>query len=122
VVFGFGRADLEQVSAAEAISLSPGAPGSGSSVLVDVREPWEFEAGHAPQAINLPMSQLDARLDELSREDTILVICHTGQRSLSVTGRLDHAGFSAVNVIGGMLEWVAAGGALVASDDRTPHV
>jgi len=117
VVFGFGRADLEQVSAAEAISLS-----AGSARLIDVREPWEFEAGHAPQATNVPMSQLDARLDELSKDDTLLIVCHSGQRSQSVTGRLDHAGFSAVNVIGGMLDWVAAGGDIVASDDRTPHV
>ena len=122
MVFGFGRAGLEEISAAEAISLS-----AGSARLIDVREPWEFDAGHAPQAINLPMSQLAERMPELDPDDTLLIVCHTGQRSLSVTGRLDHAGYSAINVSGGMLEWVSAGGEIVATDDggpapRVPHV
>ena len=122
MVFGFGRTGLEEISAAEAISLS-----SGSARLIDVREPWEFDAGHAPQAVNLPMSQLAGRMTELDKDDTFLIVCHTGQRSHSVTGRLDHAGYSAINVIGGMVEWVVAGGAIVATDDggpadRVPHV
>ena len=96
MIFGFGRADLEQVSAAEAISLS-----AGDSVLVDVREDYEWDAGHAPQAINIPMSRLGERMDELPADSTLLIICHTGQRSQSVTARLDRAGFAAVNVEGG---------------------
>ena len=120
--FGFGRAGLEEISAAEAISLA-----AGSARLIDVREPWEFDAGHAPQAVNLPMSQLAERMSELDADDTLLIICHTGQRSLSVTGRLDHAGFSAINVAGGVVEWVAAGGEIVDATDggpahRVPHV
>jgi len=111
VIFGFGRADLEQISAAEAISLS-----EGDSVLVDVREPDEWADGHAPNAVNLPMSQLAERMSELPLERTLLIICQSGQRSQSVTARLDRAGYTAVNVIGGMDDWVSAGGVVARSD------
>ena len=114
MIFGFGRADLEQISAAEAISLS-----AGDSVLVDVREPDEWADGHAPQAVNLPMSQLAERMSELPIERTLLIICQTGQRSQSVSARLDRAGYTVINVVGGMDEWVSAGGVVARSDHDT---
>jgi len=117
VIFGLGRADLEQVSAAEAISLS-----AGDSILVDVREDYEWDAGHAPQAINVPMSRLDERMSDLPPDLTLLIICLSGHRSVGVTARLERAGYSAVNVEGGMLAWVDAGGPIVASDEREPRV
>ena len=111
MIFGFGRSDLEQISAAEAISLS-----GGDSWLVDVREPFEWNEGHAPNAVSLPMSQLNERMTELPFDTTLLIICQSGQRSQSVTARLERAGYSAVNVIGGMDEWVSAGGVVARSD------
>lgn len=110
-------AELEHVSAAEAVELA-----AGESILVDVREPGEWNLGHAPEAINLPMSQLEQRHSELSGDATLLVVCHTGQRSLRVTNALTRAGYHAVNVDGGMVAWRAAGGAVVSDGPEEPRV
>jgi rhodanese-related sulfurtransferase len=101
--------NLEEVSAAEAIELS-----QGESWLVDVREPDEWETGHAAGAYSLPMSQLSERMGELPQDATLLVICHSGARSLRVTSALSAAGYNAINVQGGTMAWQSAGGAIVA--------
>ncbi len=80
--------------------------------LIDVREQQEWDAGHSPDAVLLPMSQLADRLDELP-EGEFLVICHSGGRSARVTEVLVQQGHEAVNVAGGMLAWQAAGGPVV---------
>lgn len=108
---------LESVSAAEAIVLS-----TGGSILLDVRETWEWELGHSPAATNLPMSELERRVDELPLDTTVLVVCHSGARSASVSRWLQDAGYSAVNVDGGMLAWQAAGGEVVADGTQPPRV
>jgi rhodanese-related sulfurtransferase len=82
--------------------------------IIDVRERSEWDDLHAPQAELLPMSTIGDRLDELSSEEQVLIICHSGGRSARVTASLIHAGYDAVNVEGGMLAWRAAGGAVVA--------
>ena len=116
----FGGPEVEHVSAAEAADLVSGSSASaGSIVLLDVREQWEWDAGHAPQAVHLPMSQLEERHGELDLEATLLIVCHSGQRSLSVTDALTRAGYNAVNVDGGMLAWHAAGAPVVAADAGT---
>jgi rhodanese-related sulfurtransferase len=104
---------IEHVSATEAISLS-----KGTSVLLDVREQDEWDAGHAPQAQSLPMSQLTERLSELPVDTDILVICHSGGRSQRVTRALVDAGYPAIDVSGGMLAWAAAGGEVVEGPAR----
>jgi rhodanese-related sulfurtransferase len=109
--------DVEHVSAEEAIALS-----TGESILLDVRERWEYDLGHAPSARNLPMSELDERLSEINVDATVLVVCHSGQRSLSVTAALGRAGITALNVDGGMLAWQAAGGVVVAEGSEEPRV
>ena len=108
---------FENIDASEAIELA-----SGSAVLLDVRETWEWNGGHAPQAVSLPMSQLEERHGELDMDATYLVICHSGQRSLSVADALTRAGFTAINVVGGMMGWQAAGGEVVGESSEPPHV
>lgn len=83
--------------------------------LIDVREQQEWDAGHAPSAVLLPMSELGNRLDELPAGE-FYVICHSGMRSARVTEALQELGHEAVNVSGGMLAWQAAGGPVVAAD------
>lgn len=85
--------------------------------LVDVREQWEWDAGHAPTAVHLPMSEIGDRLSELP-EGEVLIICHSGMRSARVTEALVQLGHDAVNVAGGMTAWQAAGGPVVAADAR----
>jgi len=55
---------------------------------VDVREPYEYAAGHVSHALLIPMSQLTARAHELDRSRPVFVICATGNRSLAMTDLL----------------------------------
>jgi rhodanese-related sulfurtransferase len=84
-------------------------------VLLDVREPQEWAAGHAPSATHLPMAEVPARLGELPGDGTVYVICRAGGRSARVVSFLNANGWDAVNVAGGMLEWHAGGRPLVAN-------
>ncbi|MDI6944713.1 rhodanese-like domain-containing protein [Microbacterium barkeri] len=76
--------------------------------LIDVREAHEFAAGRVPGAVNLPMSELGMRLDELPAE-SFDVICEVGGRSARVVEALTARGYEATNVAGGTSAWRAAG-------------
>ena len=84
--------------------------------LLDVREADEWDAGHAPAAVWIPMGELQARVDELPRDRRIVAICRTGARSHAVAAALLGAGFDAVNLDGGMRDWAAEDYDVVASD------
>jgi rhodanese-related sulfurtransferase len=87
------------------------------AVLLDVRENDEWAAGHAPQAVHVPMGQVPQRLDELATtfsDHPVHVVCRSGGRSARVTAYLTQAGWDAVNVDGGMRAWAAAGRPMVA--------
>ena len=78
--------------------------------LLDVREPWEFEAGHVPGAQLIPLAELEDRLNEVPRDRPVLVICHSGQRSLAAAGYLLQLGYADVsNVDGGTAAWIERG-------------
>lgn len=79
-----------------------------TSPLIDVREPDEYAAGHVPGAVNLPMSQLLTRLDELP-EVPFDVICQAGGRSAKVVEYLATQGHDATNVEGGTGAWIELG-------------
>jgi NADPH-dependent 2,4-dienoyl-CoA reductase/sulfur reductase-like enzyme/rhodanese-related sulfurtransferase len=76
---------------------------TGSGFLLDVREPGEVAAEPMPEALNIPVSQLRARLGELPRNREIQVFCRSGQRSYLATRILLQNGFEAKNISGGML-------------------
>jgi hydroxyacylglutathione hydrolase len=79
-------------------------------ILVDVREPGEFDQGHVPGALNLPQAELATRLEELPRDRPIYLICHAGFRSLRAAQFLKQTGFRQIlNVRGGTVGWSAAG-------------
>jgi rhodanese-related sulfurtransferase len=80
---------------------------AGGAALLDVREPSEWEAGHAAAASLLPMGQLS--LDALPEGRPLLVVCHLGGRSAAAAQALIGAGVEAVNVAGGMEAWQRAG-------------
>ncbi|MGA8296742.1 MAG: rhodanese-like domain-containing protein [Acidimicrobiales bacterium] len=75
------------------------------AVLLDVREPEEFVAGRAENAVAIPIGELALRTGELSKDDTIILVCRTGSRSALATVALNAAGFHAFNLEGGMVAW-----------------
>ena len=91
--------------------------------LIDVREDDEWLAGHAPDAVHLPMMQLPNRLGEIPGEGDVLIICRSGHRSAEVTGYLLSHGYGQVrNVADGMLGWAAAGRPVVSEDGDPPTI
>ncbi len=90
--------------------------------LLDVRENDEWEAGHAPGARHLPMSELTARLDELPDDDPLYVVCRSGGRSARVVAYLAGQGYPAVNVDGGMQTWAAQGREVVTDNGNPPEI
>ncbi|MEI6152630.1 MAG: FAD-dependent oxidoreductase [Deltaproteobacteria bacterium] len=75
----------------------------GKGFLLDVRNPPELAVEHVPGAVNIPLPELRARLNELPRNQEILVICRSGQRAYYATRILLQNGFKARNISGGML-------------------
>ncbi len=81
------------------------------AVMVDLREPAEFGGGHAPNARNIPQSQLDKRAGELAKlkDRPVILVCQTGGRSHAVTAQLRKAGLGQVMVLsGGINAWQQA--------------
>lgn len=75
-------------------------------LLLDVREPWEFDICRIQGSELLPMRQLPASLDQLDRTRETVVICHHGIRSQQVALYLDHQGFERIiNLSGGVDAW-----------------
>jgi rhodanese-related sulfurtransferase len=89
------------------------------AVVLDVREPGEWHAGHVEGSLWIPMGEVTARQEEIPDDRPLVVICRSGARSGKVVGALVHAGYDAVNVTGGLKAWVAAGYAVV-DDDGVP--
>ncbi|MFD6230300.1 rhodanese-like domain-containing protein [Streptomyces sp. NPDC060232] len=88
------------------------------AVLLDVREPAEWAAGHAPGAVHTPLSALlaGADLPPTALGRSLIVICRSGHRSQRAARVLTGRGAAAVDVEGGMNAWAAAG--LPVVDDR----
>jgi len=75
-------------------------------VVLDVREAAEYIFNHIPNAISIPLGELDDRVNELSKDAEIFVVCRTGNRSDFAAQKLAEKGFSTVfNVVPGMSEW-----------------
>ena len=92
------------------------------SVLVDVRGPGEWHAGHAPQAIHLPLDQLTRRLAELPADRPIITVCRSGHRSAIASALLRGEGRTATNLAGGMNAWADAGLPVVTDRGTPGHV
>lgn len=110
----FTSGDLPQVSAREV---------ADDAVMIDVREQDEWDAGHARNAVHIPLSELPSRLDDLpDTDDMVPVICRRGGRSARAVGWLVQQGFDVANVTDGMSGWDQAGKPLVSSGDEAPRV
>lgn len=106
--------DFESV---RAVDVPAGAP------LLDVREDYEFAAGHAPGALHIPVDQIPSRFeDELDPDTDYHVICRTGGRSAQITGWLTSQGYSVIFVADGMDGWVECGRLLESSSGEEARV
>lgn len=84
-------------------------------LLLDVREPWEYEHCHLPGSRLMPMQQVPSDWQLLDEEAEIVVICHHGMRSMQVAQFLESNGFTQVaNVQGGIHAWATE------HDNRVP--
>lgn len=86
---------------------------AGEAVVVDVREPDEYAAGHVPGALPIPMGQVAARLGEVPRGGTVYVVCASGNRSKAAAQTLEDAGVDAYSVAGGTKGWIERGNPVV---------
>lgn len=93
------------------------------ALVVDVREPDEWAAGHAPGAVHIPLGDIPARLDEIPSTDVSLpIICRSGGRSGRAVQWLLQQGFDVMNVEGGMKDWATQGKPLVSENGQEPEV
>lgn len=99
IYFALPRADTTGAKAKELVA--------AGALLVDVRSPEEYAAGHIAGARNIPVGSLSARLAELGppEKTTVVVYCHSGGRSTQASRVLRDAGFRAVHNLGGMSAW-----------------
>ena len=75
-------------------------------LLLDVREPWEFDYCHIEGSELVPMGQIQTVIEELDPEEETVVICHHGIRSRQVAYYLEHMGFTdVINLDGGVEQW-----------------
>ena len=108
------RAEITEISVAEASAQVDGA------VVVDVREPAEYESGHVPGAVNVPRGTLEWRIENVPalkdlapdarREQPILLYCRSGARAALATQTLQRLGYSDVrSIAGGYRAWTEEG-------------
>jgi rhodanese-related sulfurtransferase len=96
---------LPSVNAAE---LNEKLKNGKSSLVVDVRQPEEYAAGHIAGSKLIPLGDLSKRLNELPKDREIICVCASGSRSQSATKFLIDAGYNAFNMQGGMFMWQRA--------------
>jgi rhodanese-related sulfurtransferase len=95
---------IEQLSPGDAVArIDDGA------VLLDVRTPVEWSAGHAPQARWIPLDEIEARVGELDPSISVVAVCKLGGRSQAAADFLSSRGFHVANLVGGMTAWAEAG-------------
>jgi len=80
--------------------------GASAPMLLDVRQDWETKLCRLPNAVHIPIEEIELRTDELNPEDDIVVYCHQGVRSAAVANFLRESGFKRVrNLAGGLDAW-----------------
>lgn len=82
---------------------------AGGAIVLDVREPAEYDEGHVPGARLIPLGEMPDRIAEVPADRPLYVICRSGGRSARAVEWLTGQGIDAVNIAGGTLAWVAAG-------------
>jgi phage shock protein E len=116
VVSGCGSSSTSAVSNVDSSGFQQAISQPGV-VVIDVRTPDEFAAGHiaGAQNINVEDANFSTAIGTLDKQATYAVYCRSGRRSAVATDAMAQAGFtSLVNLNGGVADWTASGGQLVA--------
>ncbi|MBW3604654.1 MAG: rhodanese-like domain-containing protein [Actinobacteria bacterium] len=95
---------------------------SDGALLLDVRRDDEWRAGHAQDAIHIPLGQLQERVSEVPTDRRIVAVCRSGSRSAQATRYLRQLGHDAINLDGGMQAWQRAGADVVDDDGGAGRV
>ncbi len=107
----------DKVGAAQAAQLV-----ESGAILLDVREPYEWQAGHAPKARHIPLAQLNRRVNELPPGRRIVTVCRSGARSARAAAMLARQGRQVSNLAGGMHAWARAELPVVAKGGRPGQI
>jgi rhodanese-related sulfurtransferase len=76
------------------------------AVIVDVREPYELREGYIPGAVHIPLGSLSRRLKELDPSKELVIVCRSGNRSITAAQIMQQGGFPQVSsMAGGMINW-----------------
>lgn len=79
---------------------------SNKPLLLDVREPWEFEICHLQDSVNIPMAQIPQNIETVRQAEACVVICHHGIRSMQVINFLERQSCdNLINLEGGVDAW-----------------
>jgi len=114
------KPDFVNIEVAEARDLIDS---NSDLVIIDVRSPLEFEFGHISNAISIPLYELTQRINELNKDDTILVYCRRGTKSEEASRILAQNGFDNVhNMLGGIDAWSFAGYEVVTTPTEEPEI
>ncbi len=106
----FGKPEAPVSASAVDVTEAQRRLASREAVLIDVREPDEWAAGHVAGATHIPLGDLAARLAEVPRDRPVLLFCRSGNRSGKTTAFLRQQGYGqATNVEGGIVAWQGAG-------------
>lgn len=79
------------------------------ALVLDVREQFEWDAGHIEGSVHIPMNEIPRRIEELPKDQKVIVVCHLGQRSAHVANFLAQQGYEVENLDGGLEHWSAEG-------------
>jgi rhodanese-related sulfurtransferase len=89
--------------------------------VIDVREPYEWEAGHIDGTRHLELVQLSAQADTVDRENPVVFYCRVGSRSAMAAQAFRAAGYDAYSMAGGLVRWVQEGRALAPADGQVAN-
>jgi rhodanese-related sulfurtransferase len=93
--------DIDPAAAADRVA--------GGALLIDVRQAYEWDAGHVAGADHVPLEELPAAAARINRDRPIVFVCRTGSRSALATEVFRASGYEAFNLAGGLLAWVDSG-------------
>lgn len=101
----FDRSDVPNITPEQAREKQ-----NAGAVVVDVRELSEWQEGHIPGAVHIPLGTLPQRLSQLDANKEHVMVCRSGNRSMKASQLLQRAGYGKVqNMSGGMIRWSQSG-------------